>query len=127
MKNKTRYRVRGRKERRSLRLPDLEHSKAAVLSSLTNTDAQHGYRHAVDWYCSERCLAFNRTVVLRYRGFLETRKLAPGTINLRLGAVRRLAYESRRLRPAQRRPCRRDSPRQGSEEPWRASGQLAHC
>jgi site-specific recombinase XerD len=34
------------------------------------------------------------TVVLRYRMHLEARKLAPGTINLRLGAVRRLAYEA---------------------------------
>jgi len=33
-------------------------------------------------------------VVLRYRGYLEARLLAPGTINLRLGAVRRLAYEA---------------------------------
>jgi len=31
---------------------------------------------------------------LRYRSHLETRQLAPGTINLRLGAVRRLAYEA---------------------------------
>ena len=33
-------------------------------------------------------------MVLRYRGYLEARLLAPGTINLRLGAVRRLAYEA---------------------------------
>jgi integrase len=33
-------------------------------------------------------------VVLRYRSYLEARLLAPGTINLRLGAVRRLAYEA---------------------------------
>jgi len=33
-------------------------------------------------------------VVLRYRSHLESRELAPGTINLRLGAVRRLAYEA---------------------------------
>jgi site-specific recombinase XerD len=61
-------------------------------------DAKRGYRHAidefVDWYCSEPRLAFNRIVVLRYRSHLESRQLAPGTINLRLGAVRRLAYEA---------------------------------
>ena len=61
-------------------------------------DAQRGYRHAidefVDWYCSEPRLSFNRTVVLRYRIHLEGRRLAPGTVNLRLGAVRRLAYEA---------------------------------
>ena len=31
-----------------LRLPDLEHAKAAVLNSLTSLDAQRGYRHAID-------------------------------------------------------------------------------
>ncbi len=36
----------------------------------------------------------NKTVVLRYRIHLESRQLAPGTVNLRLGAVRRLAYEA---------------------------------
>jgi site-specific recombinase XerD len=81
-----------------LRLPDLEYSKAAVLNSLTSVDGQRGYGHAidefVDWYCSEPRLALNRTVVLRYRTYLEARQLAPGTINLRLGAVRRLAYEA---------------------------------
>jgi site-specific recombinase XerD len=79
-------------------LPDLEHAKAAVLNSLNSADAKRGYRHAidefVDWYCSEPRLAFNRIVVLRYRSHLESRQLAPGTINLRLGAVRRLAYEA---------------------------------
>jgi integrase len=80
-----------------LRLPDLEHAKAAVLNSLNSADAKRGYRHAidefVDWYCSEPRLA-NRIVVLRYRSHLESRQLAPGTINLRLGAVRRLSYEA---------------------------------
>jgi site-specific recombinase XerD len=81
-----------------LRLPDLDQAKSAVLNSLTSADAQRGYRHAieefVDWYCSEPRLSFSRTVVLRYRIHLESRNLAPGTINLRLGAVRRLAYEA---------------------------------
>src|ERR1700746_964153 len=81
-----------------LRLPDLEHAKAAVLNSLTSLDAQRGYRHAidefVDWYCSEPRLSFSKTVVVRYRMHLQSRHLAPGTINLRLGAVRRLAYEA---------------------------------
>ena len=33
-----------------LRLPDLEHAKAAVLNSLTSPDAQRGYRHAIDGF-----------------------------------------------------------------------------
>src|ERR1700746_2743361 len=81
-----------------LRLPDLDQAKSAVLNSLTSADTQRGYRHAieefVEWYCSEPRLSFSRTVVLRYRIHLESRNLAPGTINLRLGAVRRLAYEA---------------------------------
>ena len=81
-----------------LRLPDLDQAKSAVLNSLTSADAQRGYRHAIDefveWYCSEPRLSFSRTVVLRYRIHLESRYLVPGTINLRLGAVRRLAYEA---------------------------------
>ncbi len=56
------------------------------------------YGFAIDdficWYCSEPRLAFGRTVVLRYRYELEARRLAPATINLRLAAVRRLAYEA---------------------------------
>lgn len=95
--------LRSPKKRRSapkavLRLPDLDQAKSAVLNSLTSADAQRGYRHAIEefieWYCSEPRLSFSRTVVLRYRIHLESRKLAPGTINLRLGAVRRLAYEA---------------------------------
>jgi site-specific recombinase XerD len=65
---------------------------------LSCADAQRGYSHAIDefveWYCSEPRLSFSKTVVVRYRMNLETRNLAPGTINLRLGAVRRLAYEA---------------------------------
>src|SRR6266852_6210459 len=98
MKQKPSSRRRHTRTKSILRLPDLEHAKAAVLNSLNSADAKRGYRHAIDefidWYCSEPRLAFNRIVVLRYRSHLESRQLAPGTINLRLGAVRRLAYEA---------------------------------
>ena len=87
-----------RTPKRVLALPDLEQSKAAVLSSLTSKSGQRTYDHAitdfVDWYCSEPRLAFNRTVVLRYRIYLEQKQYAPTTINLRLAAVRRVAYEA---------------------------------
>jgi len=46
----------------------------------------HAIREFVTWYCSEPRLAFNRTVVLRYRIHLEQRHYAPATINLRLAA-----------------------------------------
>ena len=93
---------KSRKKRRSpkgvLALPDLEQSKTAVLNSLTSKSGQRSYNHAitdfVEWYCSEQRLAFNRTVVLRYRIYLEQKHYAPTTINLRLAAVRRVAYEA---------------------------------
>jgi site-specific recombinase XerD len=98
MKQNQRNKVNPRAAKSVSRLPDLEVAKSAVLSSLSCPDAQRGYRHAIDefadWYCSEPRLAFNKTVVVRYRMHLESRHLAPGTINLRLGAVRRLAYEA---------------------------------
>jgi integrase len=84
--------------KRVLALPDLEQAKSAVLSSLSSTSGQRTYDHAitefVGWYCSEPRLAFNRTVVLRYRIHLEQQHYAPATINLRLAAVRRVAYEA---------------------------------
>ena len=98
MKQKEKRSAKGRAAKTVLRLPDLEVAKSAVLNSLSCPDAQRGYRHAidefVDWYCSEPRLSFSKTVVLRYRMHLESRDLAPGTVNLRLGAVRRLAYEA---------------------------------
>ena len=95
MKHKSRSPKQRKQPKTRLRLPDLEFSKAAVLNSLSSVDGQRGYGHAidefVDWYCSEPRLSFSKTVVVRYRMHLESRRLAPGTINLRLGAVRRLA------------------------------------
>jgi len=80
-----------------LKLTDLEQSKSAILSRLTSRSSQRTYDHAIrefiEWYCSEPRLAFNKTVVTRYRISLEQRHYASTTINLRL-AVRRLAYEA---------------------------------
>jgi hypothetical protein len=86
-----------------LRLPDLEQSKHAGLNSLAAASSHETYGHAINefigWYCSEPRIAFNRTVVLRYRFFLEQKNLAPSTINVRLAAVRRLAsFEARPTR-----------------------------
>ena len=90
MKQIQRRKAKGRVAKSVLRLPDLEVAKSAVLNSLSCPDAQRGYRHAidefVDWYCSEPGLSFSKTVVVRYRMHLESRHVAPGTINLRLGA-----------------------------------------
>ena len=89
---------RSNRQKTKLGLPDLEHVKSAVLVSLRSPESQRSYRRSIDdfvcWYCSEPRLSFNKTVVTRYRIHLEDRLLAPGTINVRLAAVRRLAYEA---------------------------------
>ena len=54
---------------------------------------------------------------------LESRGRAPGTVNLRLGAVRRLASSLRLRSPKLRLGCR-DTARQGREETWRQNRQL---
>ena len=91
-------RQRERSSRKLFKLPDLEQSKSAVLSSLDSASSQRSYDHAIrefiEWYCSEPRLTFNKTVVTRYRITLEQKHYAPSTINLRLAAVRRLAYEA---------------------------------
>jgi site-specific recombinase XerD len=97
MRRKTRRRESIRR-RTKLGLPDLEHVKSAVLVSLRSPESQRSYRRSIEdfvcWYCSEPRLSFNKTVVTRYRIHLEDQLLAPGTINVRLAAVRRLAYEA---------------------------------
>jgi hypothetical protein len=64
-----------------LKLPDLEQSKSAVLNSLTSSSSKRSYDHAIrefiEWYCSEPRIAFNRTVVTRYRIALEQRRTPP--------------------------------------------------
>lgn len=89
-KNKTPKRV--------LLLPDLDYARGAVMNTLGSPESKRAYGFAIDdfvaWYCSEPRLAFSKTVVMRYRLELESRRLAPATINLRLASVRRLAYEA---------------------------------
>ena len=84
--------------RRVLRLPDLDHAKRSVVNSLGSPDSVRAYIFAIDdfiaWYCSEPRLAFSKHVVLRYRLDLESRSLSASSINLRLAAVRRLAFEA---------------------------------
>jgi site-specific recombinase XerD len=69
-----------------------------ILTAMLLLSSQRTYDHAIrefiEWYCSEPRLAFNKTVVARYRISLEQQHYASTTINLRLAAVRRLAYEA---------------------------------
>ncbi len=51
-------------------------------------------RWASRWIDRQNLTRRRAGVVLRYRMHLESRHLAPGTVNLRLGAVRPLAYEA---------------------------------
>jgi len=64
-------RIQPNYRRRVLRLPDLDHSKTAVLYILGSPASRRVYEYAIDqfiaWYCSEPRLAFNRIVVVRYR------------------------------------------------------------
>jgi integrase len=82
----------------SLTVPELEQSKATVLNTLPSAHSRRSYKHAMEkfiaWYCSEPRLGFNRSVVLRYRSFLEGLSLSAATINLHLSAIRRLADEA---------------------------------
>jgi hypothetical protein len=93
--------AKGKKSRPKTKLgiPDLEHSKAAVLRSLGSPDSVRGYQHAIDefvaWYCSEPRLAFNKTVVLRYRFHLEEQGLAPLGDHLKTGHL--LSVQNRPL------------------------------
>jgi site-specific recombinase XerD len=71
-----------------------------VVNSVSAPASKRTYRTGVeqffDWWGSAAAdLAFSRNLIQRYRAALETRGLAPRTINLRLAAVRKLAEEAR--------------------------------
>jgi integrase len=76
----------------------LEQAKTSVLDTLPSAHSRRSYKYAiekfVDWYCSMPRLGFNRSVMVRYRSFLEGLALSAATINLRLSAIRRLADEA---------------------------------
>jgi hypothetical protein len=114
----------------TLSIPELEQSKTAVLNTLASMQSRRSYEYAIDkfiaWYCSEPRLTFNRSVVVRYRSFLERLSLSGTTINLRLSAIRRLADESAEsgwLSPELAIGIRRVK---GVKRLGRKNGQLAH-
>src|ERR1700730_11688226 len=82
----------------TLSIPELDQSKTAVLNTLASQHSRRSYEYAIErfiaWYCSEPRLTFNRSIVVKYRSFLESLSLSASTINLHLSAIRRLAYES---------------------------------
>jgi hypothetical protein len=111
-----------------LRLPDLDHAKSSVLKSLGSPRSRRNYKFAMEqfiiWYCSELRLALNCTVVLRFRLHLESLGLAAGTINQRLAAVTRLAFEGG-LRPVEPGTRCRDSTCQRRQAARLPVGKLA--
>jgi hypothetical protein len=55
------------RQRTKFGLPDLEHTKIAVIVSLSSFESQRSYRHSIDefvaWYCSAPRLSLNKAVV----------------------------------------------------------------
>jgi site-specific recombinase XerC len=90
--------TRQSKSANSATVPELEQSKADVLSTLASSPSRRAYKHAIEafiaWYCSKPRLSFNRSVVVRYRSILEGLSLSAAAINLHLSAIRRLADEA---------------------------------
>lgn len=69
-----------------------------VLDNLPSEHSRRAYGQALDhffmWYRAEPRGPFGRFVVQAYRVSLESDRLAPSTINLRLAALRKLAFEA---------------------------------
>ena len=80
--------VANSKPKNTLRLPDLDQAKSAVLNSLPSKESQRGYRHAIEefiaWYCSEPRPSCNKAVVTRYRIHMESRHRVKGARKLRV-------------------------------------------
>ena len=73
---------------------------ALVLDGLSSRHTRRAYSQALDefliWFHDEPGREFNKAVVQKYRAELETKGLAPSSINVRLSAIRRLALEAAR-------------------------------
>ncbi len=65
-----------------------------VRSIHTRRAYEHALFHFLVWLRAQSGSQFSKAFVQRYRSELETRDLAPATVNLRLSAVRKLAAEA---------------------------------
>ena len=69
-----------------------------VLDGISSRHTRRAYAQALDefliWFCDEPNRQFNKATVQKYRTELETKGLAPSSINVRLSAIRRLALEA---------------------------------
>ena len=69
-----------------------------VLDGLSSPHTRRAYSQALDefliWFHDDHGRQFNKATVQKYRAELETKGLAPSSINVRLSAIRRLALEA---------------------------------
>jgi site-specific recombinase XerD len=69
-----------------------------VLDGISSRHTRRAYSQALDefliWFRDDLGREFNKATVQRYRTELETKGLAPSSINVRLSAIRRLALEA---------------------------------
>jgi len=75
-----------------------ERIKSLALDSLSSAHSRRAYGNALNdfqqWCGAQASAEFNKATVQRYRAALETRGLAPSSINVRLSAIRKLASEA---------------------------------
>ena len=76
----------------------IESVKKLVIDSLATPNSRAAYGFALDkfirWYRTEWCSAFNKAAVHAFRTHMQQKGFAPSTINSRLAAVRKLAFEA---------------------------------
>ena len=69
-----------------------------VLAGISSCHTRRAYSQALEefliWFRDEPNRQFNKATVQKYRSELETKGLAPSSINVRLSAIRRLALEA---------------------------------
>jgi site-specific recombinase XerD len=69
-----------------------------VLDGLSSRHTRRAYSQALEefliWFRDDPGRQFNKATVQKYRGELESKGLAPSSINVRLSAIRRLALEA---------------------------------
>ena len=70
MKQKPSSKRRRNSTKSILRLPDLEHAKAAVLNSPNSVDAMRGYRHAIDEFVDWKTYFFKHRRPAGASGFV---------------------------------------------------------
>jgi len=71
---------------------------ALVQDGISSRHTRRAYSQALEefliWFRDDPGRQFNKATVQRYRTELETKGLAPSSINVRLSAIRRLALEA---------------------------------